>query len=429
MSSAHDDEDRRLWRLTTDTGRHVEARYQVTALGCLSAAQAPVLDGLDEFRGEVHHTAHWPHQGVDLAGKRVAVIGTGSSGIQAVPEIARQAQHLTVFQRTPHFTVPARNRSLTGAEFDDVRGRYPELRAQALDNAVGLVLDPPPGNAADLTGAERAAELERRWQKGGLGFVSAFTDLLMDESSNTIAADYVRERIRETVEDPRTAELLTPTDYPIATKRICLDSGYYETFNRENVSLVSVRDTPIERITPTGIRVDGTDHAFDVIVLATGFDAMTGPYTRMDLRGREGRTLEEEWRSGPRTYLGVAVSGFPNLFTITGPGSPSVLTNMVASIEQHVDWITDYVSHLERSGIAATEAQEDAQDSWVAHVAEVASFTLYSKAGSWYLGANVEDKPRVFMPYAGGLDLYRQQCDQIAAQGYTGFTHTPQASR
>ncbi|WP_017589008.1 flavin-containing monooxygenase [Nocardiopsis ganjiahuensis] len=429
VSSAHYDEDRCLWLLATDTGRRVEARYLVTALGCLSAAQAPGIDGLDGFLGEVHHTAHWPHEGVDLSGKRVAVIGTGSSGIQAVPEIANLAEHLTVFQRTPHYTVPARNRPLTEEEFDDVRDRYPELREEARDTAVGLLLDPPPGNAADLTETERTAELERRWHRGGLGFISAFGDLLMDETSNTIAADYVRERIRETVRDPRTAELLTPADYPIATKRICLDTGYYEAFNRENVSLVSVRDTPIERITPTGVRVDGTDHEFDVIVFATGFDAMTGAYTRMDLRGRDGRRIDEEWRAGPRAYLGVAVSGFPNLFTVTGPGSPSVLTNMMASIEQHVDWITDYIDHLERSGVAAAEAEEEAQDSWVAHVAEVASHTLYSRAGSWYMGANVEGKPRVFMPYAGGLNLYRQQCDRIASQGYPGFTHTAKRSR
>ncbi|USY23405.1 NAD(P)/FAD-dependent oxidoreductase [Nocardiopsis exhalans] len=436
VTAAHYDESRRLWLLTTDTGQHVEARYLVTALGCLSAAQAPDFKGLEDFRGEIHHTARWPHEGVELAGKRVAVIGTGSSGIQSVPEIARLAEHLTVFQRTPHFTIPARNQPFTEAEFDDIRSRYPQLRAQALEDGAGLPLDPAHGNAADLTEAERAAELDRRWQQGGLAFAATFADLLTDESANSIAADYVRERIGETVQDPRTAELLTPTDYPLATKRICLDTGYYETYNRENVTLVSVRNTPIERITPTGIRVsaadhedgadngDGTDHEFDVIVFATGFDAMTGSYTRMDLRGRDGRELAEAWREGPRTYLGLAVSGFPNLFTVTGPGSPSVLGNMMACVEQHVDWITGYIDHLEKTGVAAAEAEEGAQDSWVEHVAEVASATLYPKAGSWYMGANVEGKPRVFMPYAGGLNLYRQQCDEIAAQGYPGFSHT-----
>ncbi|GAB3697053.1 NAD(P)/FAD-dependent oxidoreductase [Nocardiopsis oceani] len=424
VTEAHYDEDRCLWLLATDTGQRFRTRYLITAVGCLSAAQAPHLEGLGDFRGEVHHTARWPHEGVELTGRRVAVVGTGSSGIQAVPEIARHAEHLTVFQRTPHFAVPARNRPLSEAEFDGVRARYPELRAQARDTAAGMVVAPPPGPAADLTGAQRTAELDRRWREGGLGFLNAFEDLLTEGSANEAAAEYVRERIRATVHDPGTAALVAPADYPIGTKRICLDSGYYETLNRDNVSVVSVRDTPIERVTPTGVRVGGTDHEFDVIVLATGFDAMTGPYTRIDLRGIGGRTIGQAWRSGPRTYLGVAVSGFPNLFTVTGPGSPSVLTNMVASIEQHVEWITNYIAHLERSGIAAAEAEEEAQEAWVEHVAEIASYTLYPRAGSWYMGANVDGKPRVFMPYAGGLDLYRQQCDQIAAEGYRGFAHT-----
>ncbi|HEY6131231.1 MAG TPA: NAD(P)/FAD-dependent oxidoreductase [Halioglobus sp.] len=421
---AHYDEKRNLWLLATDTGRRIEARYLVTAVGCLSASQVPGLEGIDNFQGEVHHTAHWPHEGVDLAGKRVAVVGTGSSGIQCIPEIARAAAHLTVFQRTPHFTIPARNRAFTRLEFEGIRSRYTELRAAALATSHGVLMEPPPGNAADLTEPERTAELNHRWQEGGLGFTATFADFLLEESANTIAAEYVRARVRETVRDPRTASRLTPANYPIAAKRICLDSGYYETYNRDNVSLVSILETPIERITSTGLRVDGIDHVFDVIVFATGFDAITGPYTRMDLRGRGDRSISEAWAAGPRTYLGLAIAGFPNMFTITGPGSPSVLANVFACIEQHVDWITDYIHYLERSGITITEAEEEAQDAWTDHVGEVAATTLYPKAGSWYMGANVEGKPRVFMPYAGGLDVYRQRCDDIAGQGYAGFIHT-----
>ncbi|SIO88018.1 NAD(P)/FAD-dependent oxidoreductase [Nocardiopsis sp. JB363] len=424
VSAAHYDEERKLWRVSTGTGTEVLARYLVTALGFLSASQSPDIDGLADFGGEVHHTGHWPHEGVDLDGKRVAVIGTGSSGIQAIPEIARQAAHLTVFQRTPHFSVPARNRPLTEEEVARVRADYPALRAEAGENAAGLIVAAAPGNAADLSPEERAAELQRRWEAGGLGFLSSFEDFLMDEDANATAAEFVRERIQETVRDARTAELLTPADYPIGTKRICLDTGYYETYNRDDVSLVSIREHPIERVTPTGVRVNGVDHEVDVIVLATGFDAFTGPYTRMDLRGRGGRPISQAWEEGPRSYLGVAVAGFPNMFTITGPGSPSALTNVLASIEQHVDWITDHIGYLEESGMVA-EAEEAAQDAWVDHVGEIASYTLYPKAGSWYMGANVPGKPRVFLPYAGGLPLYREQCDKVAAEGYTGFAHTP----
>ncbi|MFD7990295.1 flavin-containing monooxygenase [Streptomyces mexicanus] len=415
------------WTVVLEDGRRARAPFLVTAVGCLSAARVPDFEGLDSFTGETYHTGRWPHEDVDFTGKRVAVIGTGSSGIQAIPVIARQAAHVTVFQRTPNFSVPAQNGPLSPDEQRRVKADYRRLRHAARVSAAGVVTPPALGNALEVDEELRGAELDRRWAAGGTAFMNTFTDTVTDEEANRVTADYVRDRIRETVKDPDVAELLCPKDHPIGTKRICVDTDYYATYNRDNVTLVGLRGNPIERITPSGLRVGGVDHEVDVIVFATGYDAMTGPLNAIDIRGLGGISLREEWADGPRTYLGVAAAGFPNLFMVTAPGSPSVLSNMIVSIEQHVDWITDAIAHARRAGIARFEARREAQDTWVEHVNEVASHTLYPRAASWYMGANVPGKPRVFMPYLGGVGTYRRICDEVAGDGYRGFTLTAAA--
>ncbi|MCS5480882.1 NAD(P)/FAD-dependent oxidoreductase [Corynebacterium sp. YIM 101645] len=415
------DEEAGLWSTTTSDGETTTSRFVITAVGCLSASQVPEFKGLEDFTGEVYHTGSWPHEGVDLTGKRVAVIGTGSSGIQAIPVIAQQAAHVTVLQRTPNYTVPARNRKLGVDEMSLIKRIYPALREKVRETPAGVIVKPPIGAALELPPEEIRAELDRRWEQGGPTFMNAFTDTMSDHAANQITADYVRERIREIVQDPEKAELIAPQAYPIGTKRICVDTDYYATYNRENVALVDVRSTPIERIGTRGPVVDGHEYEVDVLVMATGFDAITGPLLRLGIQGRDGLSLNEAWAEGGKSYLGLAVAGFPNLFTVTGPGSPSVLTNMLVSIEQHVDWISDMLLDLKREGIERIEASPEAQEEWVAKVNAIAATTLYPETASWYMGANIPGKPRVFMPYAGGLDTYREVCRQVAAAGYEGF--------
>ncbi|NLU70588.1 NAD(P)/FAD-dependent oxidoreductase [Streptomyces sp. HNM0574] len=422
VESAVFDDEAGIWTLTTGAGGRSTARFLVTAVGCLSASRIPDFPGLDSFTGAVYHTGRWPHGPVDFSGKRVGVVGTGSSGIQAIPPLAEEAERLTVFQRTPNFTVPARNRPLGEEERREVKRNYRQLREQARNTPSGQLIEVAGKSAVAAPPEEVTAELERRWRAGGNFFVAAYADVLTDERSNRLVAEFVREKIRETVSDPVTAGKLSPTNHPIAAKRICVDTGYYETFNRPDVDLVDVRENPITEITPRGIRTTAGEHALDAIVFATGYDAMTGPLTRIDIRGSGGVPLAERWAAeGPRTYLGLAVAGFPNLFTITGPGSPSVLANVIMSIEQHVEWITGHLGHLRANGLTRSVARADAQDAWVEHVNKAADATLYPEANSWYLGANIPGKPRVFMPYVGGLDVYRKKCDEVAAGGYTGF--------
>ncbi|MBR0681316.1 NAD(P)/FAD-dependent oxidoreductase [Roseomonas eburnea] len=411
------------WHVRTDTGARYAATYLVTAVGCLSAANVPSIPGLDGFAGRWVHTGQWPQEGVDFTGRRVGMIGTGSTGIQAAPAIAETAAHLTVFQRTANYSIPARNAPLTEEFKHWAKANTAELRRLMHSSTNGhpfLVAD---RSVHDVSPEEREAIYRAAWDHGGLRFRATFRDILTDKAANDTAADFLRDRIREVVKDPGMAAILSDIDHPFATKRPPIDTGYFETFNRENVSLVDLRATPIERVTPAGIVTrDGTEHPLDIIVFATGFDAMTGPLLRMDIRGRDGLALHEAWRAGPLTYLGLQVAGFPNLFTITGPGSPSVLTNMPVAIEQHVEWITACIAHLRASGLARIEPAPDAVDRWVAHVNEAADATLLPQAGhSWYLGANVPGKPRVFMPYAGGMARYRAICDEVAARGYEGF--------
>jgi cyclohexanone monooxygenase len=420
------DESTHLWSVTLSDGKTVSAKFVVLATGCLSNARMPEIKGLDSFKGKVYHTGHWPHETVDFTGQRVAVIGTGSSGIQSVPVIAGQASHLTVFQRTANFSIPARNATLTEEERQAIRAKYPEIRRFAREEARnGIYTEMPDRGALDDGDNERRSKYEARWNHGGLTFMSVYNNLGLDKAANDTAADFVREKIAEIVEDPETAKLLQPNSHPIGTKRICIDTEYFSTFNRPNVTLVDIKSNPIEEITANAVRTGGKEYVVDALVLATGFDAMTGSVAKIDIRGRDGQTLNQKWAEGPRTYLGLMSAGFPNLFVITGPGSPSVLSNMIVSIEQHVDWITDCIAHMRDRGLDAMEATKDAEDKWVAHVNEVAYTTLYPQANSWYMGANVPGKPRIFMPYIGGVGPYRQICNGVAAKGYKGFAMTP----
>jgi cyclohexanone monooxygenase len=425
FESAVFDESANQWSVTTSDGRTVTAQFVVLATGCLSNARMPDIKGLADFRGEVYHTGHWPHETVDFTGLRVGVIGTGSSGIQSVPVIAEQASHLTVFQRTANFSIPARNAALTEEEREEFRSNYPEIRRFAREEARnGIYTDMPDRGALDDGDNERRARYEQRWSRGGLTFMSVYNNLALDKAANDTAADFVREKIAEIVKDPATAKLLQPNSHPIGTKRICIDSDYFAAFNRPNVTLVDIKANPIEEILPNGVRAGAKDYEVDALVLATGFDAMTGSVAKIDIQGRNGQTLNQKWAEGPRTYLGVMSAGFPNLFIITGPGSPSVLSNMIVSIEQHVDWIAGCIGYMRERDLEAMEANKDAEDNWVAHVNEVASATLYPQANSWYMGANIPGKPQIFMPYIGGVGAYRQICNDVAAKGYEGFTLT-----
>ena len=416
------EEERARWTVETDRGDTYTARFCVMATGCLSAAKVPEIDGIGSFEGDSYHTGEWPHEGVDFTGKRVGVIGTGSSGIQSIPLIAEQAEHLYVFQRTPNFSVPANNAALTEERVHNYRENFLEIKRQARETRAGMLVQPNEQSVFEVDPEERQQEFEKRWGQGGFHVVQAYADLLATEKANETIAEFVRSKIREIVKDPDVAADLEPHDHPLGTKRVCVDTKYYETFNRDNVTLVNLRKQQLEGITPAGVRTAAGDYELDAIVFATGFDAMTGALLRMDIRGKDGLRLEDKWEGGPRTYLGLSVAGFPNMFTITGPGSPSVLSNMIVSIEQHVEWITNCITYLDREGLDTIEATVDAEDAWVEHVNELADQTLFPLANSWYLGANVPGKPRVFMPYVGGVQVYGEKCAEVARNGYEGFS-------
>ncbi|MQA96057.1 MAG: NAD(P)-binding protein [Streptosporangiales bacterium] len=422
VSSAHYDEAADRWLVRTDTGHAISARFCVMATGCLSVPKWPEVDGVEEFAGRTFHTGRWPHEGVDFTGRRVGVIGTGSSAIQSIPQIAAQASAVTVFQRTANFSMPAHNRPLSKEEQADLKARYREYRQAARESFVGVPRPLPTRNALDVSHEERVQTYSAGWDYGGLfGLTGAYLDTRLSEEANETAAEFVRSKIREIVSDPEVARRLSPYDHPLGTKRPCVDTGYYKIYNEPHVDLVDVRATPITKVTPTGVQTSDATYEFDDLVFATGFDAMTGALNAIDIRGRDGAALKEKWAEGPRTYLGVSVAGFPNLFMITGPGSPSVLSNMMVSIEQHVEWVSDCLGHLKSNGLSTIEPTDEAENAWVEHVNEVGAATLYPKANSWYMGANVPGKPRVFMPYVGGVGPYREHCTRIAAEGYTGF--------
>ena len=413
-----------LWTVTSANGEVFQATFCIMATGNLSLPRVPRFPGLESFKGRWHHSGLWPEEGVDYLGRRVGVIGTGSSGIQMIPVIAEQAKQLFVFQRTANFSVPAVNRPITREVDRSHKAKYRYWRDEAKRTPFGIAGHPPPTKSAlEDAPEERERIYEQKWGIGGnISFLYAYNDLLINEDANETASEFVRSKIRSIVRDPKVAELLSPNDHPIGTKRLCLDDGYFETFNRENVTLVDIKSDPIVEITPTGLRTATQEFELDDIAFATGFDAITGALLDIDILVEGGSRLRDKWAHGPRTYLGLMTAGFPNLFIITGPGSPSVKSNMVASIEQHVDWITDCLGYLRDKKIRHIEAYDDAENDWVAHVNEVADATLYPRANSWYVGANIPGKPRVFMPYVAGLEKYRKICDEVAANNYRGFS-------
>ncbi len=423
VESAHFDDDKDEWLITTECGKRVRARYFVMATGVLSAAKTPDIAGRDSYKGETYQTGLWPKEGVDFTGKRVAIIGTGSSAVQSIPLIAEEADELVVYQRTAAFSTPAFNRPLSNSEIDTMKGNYEKYRQEQRLSPAGIINpERQMERVMDVPKEERQRRFEAAWDEGLLtGLMSTFSDIQLDEAANHEVSEFIRERIRNTVQDKQTADDLTPKAFPYATKRPCIDTDYYETYNRDNVSLVNLRRTPIEKITEDGIETSQGARAFDAIIYATGFDAMTGPLLRVDIRGRGGKRLVDAWIDGPTSYLGIAIHGFPNMFTITGPSSPSVLSNMLVSIEQHVDWVADCIAWMNENGKTAIEPSDEAERDWAEHTAQLAGMTLFPKADSWYMGANVPGKPRMFLAYVGGVGAYRLICDQIAATGYHGF--------
>jgi cyclohexanone monooxygenase len=391
------------------------------ATGCLSTLKRPDFPGLDRFEGDWFHTAAWPPEGVDFSGRRVGFVGTGSTGIQAIPQIVKQADRLFVFQRTPNYSMPARNHLLDPEFFRSVISDFRQRRRQAEQSDAGIPFPAPTRSALEVSSEERHRMYEAGWERGGINALSyAFTDFFTSAEANDTAAEFARAKIRQIVRDPLVADKLSPRQH-IGTKRTCVDIGYFETYNREDVELVDLRSSPIEEITPRGLRTSTAEYELDSIVFAIGFDAITGALTEIEITGRSGQTLKSKWSGGPRTYLGLMTADFPNLFMVTGPGSPSVLSNMVVSIEQHVDWIADCISYLAHHKLDRIEASTEAEESWGRHVQALAETTLYPVASSWYVGANIPGKPRVFMPYVGGCGRYRRECEDVVARGYAGF--------
>ena len=414
------DEDAGLWRVETGDGASTMARYCIMATGCLSAVNTPEFDGLNDFAGETYHTAHWPDEGVDFTGKRVAVIGTGSSGVQSIPVIAEQAASLHVFQRTANYVIPSHNRAMEADEVAEIKANYPELRARAKKSFSGNYFPVAGPSALAVSKEERDREYEARWAQGGLAFMAAYADFQTSDEANETASAFIRNKIRGIVDDSEVAELLAPKQLFLC-KRLCVGAGYYEAYNRDSVALIDISETTIERITPEGVCVDGRVYEVDALVLATGFDAVTGALKRIDIQGVGAITLRDKWEDGPRAYLGLGIAGFPNLFTITGPGSPSVLTNMIPSIEQHVDWIADCIDHMRSHDKSRIEAEAEAEEAWAGDGNEVGDPSLRATCQSWYFGSNIPGKPRVVLPYSGGFPVYVRKCDEVAANGYSGF--------
>ncbi len=411
-----------LWRTETAEGDVFFSRFCIMATGCLSSTNLPDFAGRDDFQGEAYHTGNWPHDPVDFTGKRVGIIGTGSSSIQAIPIIAAACAHLTVFQRTPNYAIPAHNGPIDKDYVQEIKAHYGDFRTLNRQMFAGFGAHQSRWEASvfDLDEADQAQRFEARWQEGGLGFSSSFSDTGSNLEANQIAAEFVRNKIRRAVSDPETAEQLCP-DQVLGCKRVCVDTGYYEAYNRPNVELVSVKDHPIERITPTGLITNGKPYEFDLLIFATGFDAMTGTLLKIDIQGRDGITLAEKWSAGPKTYLGLAIDGFPNFFTVSGPGSPSVLSNMIVTIEQHINWIMDCLDAMQTRQSTTIEATDAAAADWVKAGNAIAAGTLFPTCNSWYLGANVPGKPRIFMPYVGGFPSYVEICENVKREGYQGF--------
>ncbi len=419
VKSATFDENLKNWIVETDSNSY-SSKFCVMATGTLSSIKQPNFDGLENFKGDWYVTGEWPHEKLDFTSKKVAIIGTGSSAVQSIPVIAEEAKNLTVFQRSPNYTIPANNRPLTEKELSNAKSSYDQIREKAKYTRAGIGYNQfEERKLLDLSSEEIKKELNNRWKMGGQEiFTAGFTDVGVDVEANKIVADFVKSKIKEIVKDPNVAELLSPED-AIGCKRLCADTNYFETYNRENVELIDLNSNPINSITENGILTKNKEFKFDTIIFATGFDAMTGALQAIDITGKNGKKLKQVWKDGPKSFLGLLINGFPNLFTVTGPGSPSVLTNMMVAIEQHVEWISDCINFLSKSNLNEVEADELFQIEWMDHIEEVAKNTLRYTCNSWYVGANVPGKKRVFMPYAGGFGKYREKCDEIAENNYS----------
>ncbi len=419
VKSATFDENLKNWILETDS-KSYSSKFCVMATGTLSSIKQPNFDGLENFKGDWYVTGEWPHEKLDFTSKKVAIIGTGSSAVQSIPVIAEEAKNLTVFQRSPNYTIPANNRPLTEKELSNAKSSYDQIREKAKYTRAGIGYNQfEERKLLDLSSEEIKKELNNRWKIGGQEiFTAGFTDVGVNVEANKIVADFVKSKIKEIVKDPNVAELLSPED-AIGCKRLCADTNYFETYNRENVELIDLNSNPINSITENGILTNDKEFKFNTIIFATGFDAMTGALQAIDITGKNGKKLKQVWKDGPKSFLGLLINGFPNLFTVTGPGSPSVLTNMMVAIEQHVEWISDCINFLSKSNLKEVEADELFQIEWMDHIEEVAKNTLRYTCNSWYVGANVPGKKRVFMPYAGGFGKYREKCDEIAENNYS----------
>ena len=419
VKSAKFDEKLKNWIVETDS-KSYSSKFCVMATGTLSSIKQPNFDGLENFKGDWYVTGEWPHEKLDFTSKKVAIIGTGSSAVQSIPVIAEEAKNLTVFQRSPNYTIPANNRPLTEKELSNAKSSYDQIREKAKYTRAGIGYNQfEERKLLDLSSEEIKKELNNRWKMGGQEiFTAGFTDVGVSLEANKIVADFVKSKIREIVKDPNVAKLLSPED-AIGCKRLCADTNYFETYNRENVELIDLNSNPINSITENGILTKNKEFKFDTIIFATGFDAMTGALQAIDITGKNGKKLKQVWKDGPKSFLGLLINGFPNLFTVTGPGSPSVLTNMMVAIEQHVEWISNCINFLSKSNLNEVEADELFQIEWMDHIEEVAKNTLRYTCNSWYVGANVPGKKRVFMPYAGGFGKYREKCDEIAENNYS----------
>jgi cation diffusion facilitator CzcD-associated flavoprotein CzcO len=425
VESARWDEEESRWEIELEDGGRARSRFLITAIGPLSAPTWPNIPGIDDFRGEAYHTARWPHEPVSLEGKRVAVIGTGATAIQAIPEIAKTAEHLTVFQRTPNWCAPLHNSTISAETQASIKSRYLEILTKCRDSFGGFIHEPDPRNTLEVSPEEREALWEKLYGEPGFGiWMGNFRDILIDEAANAEMTKFMAKKVRERVKNPETAEMLIPKDHGFGTRRLPLESGYYEAFNRDNVGLVDVRETPIVRITPTGIETSGAEYEFDIIVYATGFDPVTGAFDRIDIRGAGGQRLREKWADGPRTYLGLQVAGFPNMLMLAGPQGATIFCNMPRCIEQNVDWVTDLIRFMREHRYERVECTAEAEDAWTSHVYDVAERFLFSKIDSWMTGVNknLPNRQRRSVPvYAGGAPYYRERCDDIAAHGYLGL--------
>ena len=425
VAAAVYDEAADEWAVESTDGRRMRARLLITAIGPLSAPTMPTIPGVESFRGEAHHTGRWPHEPVSFASKRVAVIGTGATAVQAITEIAKTVGHLTVFQRTPNWCAPLHNRPIDASTQARIKATYPETFAICRESFGCFIHQADPRNALEVSPEEREAFYEKLYREPGFGiWMGNFRDILIDRDANATITEFMRGKIRARVKDPAVAEKLIPTNHGFGTRRVPLESGYYEVYNQPNVRLVDIRETPIERITPAGIRTTAEEHAVDMIIYATGFDAITGAFDRIDIRGRGGRRLKEKWADGPRTFLGLQVEGFPNLFTLVGPHNAATFCNIPRCIEQNVEWVTALIAHMRARGHVRVEPTADAEREWTQHVLDTGRRMLFTQVDSWMTGINSnvagKDK-RTFIVYAGGAPKYRERCDDVAARGYAGF--------